>query len=124
MHGNRRLQVTSIEIRAAHTHSLEGIDIDVPKHRLVAFTGVISASPAIAAAFSTWSSLPQLAGASDTTTLPERMADIVSPGVTATGASSGLGLRGPIVPAAGRDDQAKNQHARGDVRPMRLRVCR
>ena len=32
--------MTSIEIRGARTHNLKGVDLDVPKHRLVAFTGV------------------------------------------------------------------------------------
>ena len=31
--------MTHIEIRGARTHNLEGIDVDVSKHRLVAFTG-------------------------------------------------------------------------------------
>lgn len=67
----------------------------------------------------------QLVGAFDTTTLPERIADIVSPGVTAIGASSGLDA--PVVRSCPRPvemTEAKNQYARGDVRPMRLRVCR
>ena len=62
-------------------------------HPLLYDTFNLSASLAVAAALSTWSS-PQLTGASDTTTLPERTPDIVSPGVTATGASSGLGAPG------------------------------
>ena len=32
--------MTSIEIRRARPHNLKGIDVDVPKHRLVVFTGV------------------------------------------------------------------------------------
>ena len=37
---SERPQVSSNEIRGARTHSVEGIDVDVPKHRLVAFTAV------------------------------------------------------------------------------------
>ncbi|MCY3845820.1 MAG: excinuclease ABC subunit UvrA, partial [Acidobacteria bacterium] len=32
--------MTHIEIRGARTRNLKGLDVDVPKHRLVAFTGV------------------------------------------------------------------------------------
>ena len=32
--------MTSIEIRGARPHNLKGIEVYVPKHRLVAFTGV------------------------------------------------------------------------------------
>ena len=32
--------MTSIEIRGARPRNLKGIDVDVPKHRLVTFTGV------------------------------------------------------------------------------------
>ncbi|MYN63529.1 MAG: hypothetical protein F4X11_00615 [Acidobacteria bacterium] len=32
--------MTSIEIRGARTHNLKGVHVNVPKHRLVAFTGV------------------------------------------------------------------------------------
>ena len=35
-----RCSMTSIEIRPARTHNLRSIHVDVPKHRLVAFTGV------------------------------------------------------------------------------------
>ena len=40
MTASERSQVTPIEIRGVRTHNLKGIDADVPKHRLVAFTGV------------------------------------------------------------------------------------
>ena len=36
----RRCSMTSIEIRGARPHNLKGIDVDVPKHRLVAFSCV------------------------------------------------------------------------------------
>ena len=32
--------MTQIEIRGARTHNLKNVEVDVPKHKLVVFTGV------------------------------------------------------------------------------------